>query len=121
MDTYNDFQNMVRSNNIEDVIDRYREWRGRDLRTPEQIRSHNDVKSVLDAIYASCPSSHAALIRLAEICSKLSPKQFDLLIHILRNGTLTQYALSDGVSTSAVSQRWKTVVGKCPDLSCLLA
>lgn len=116
MDYYNDFQRIVRSNDIAGVIDRYREWSGRDCRTEEQVRSHMGVKAVLDAIYASSPGSHAALIRLAEICSKLTPKQFDLLIHILRNGTLTEYACLDGVSTSAVSQRWKTVMGKCPDL-----
>lgn len=79
-----------------------------------------DVKAVLDAIYASSPGSHAALIRLASICAKLSPKQFDLLIHILRSGTLTQYANGEGVTSSAVCQRWSVVKSKCPDLADIL-
>ena len=116
MDTYNDFQRMVRSDHIEDVIDRYREWRGRDCRTPEQIRAHDDVKAVLDAIYSSCPGSHEALIRLAKVCSMLTPNEFALLIHILRGGTFSQYASNVGVTGAAVGQRWSRVVGRLPIL-----
>lgn len=117
MDWYNDFQNIVRSENIEDVIDKYGEWRGRECTTPEQKRAHDDVKAVLDAIYASSPSSHEALIRLADTCARLTAKQFRLLIHILRGGTFSEYANSEGVTGAAVGQRWKTIVGRAPMLS----
>ena len=119
MDYYNDFQRIVRSNNIESVIDQYREWRGRECLTPEQIRSRDDVKSVLDAIYSSRPCSHKALIRLAKICASLNPSQFNLLIHILRGGTLTEYANTEGVSCSAVSQRLATMFRRDPILMSL--
>lgn len=117
MDWYNDFQRMVRADNIEHVIDKYREWRGRDCTTPEQKRAREDVKAVLDAIYASSPSSHAALIRLADTCARLTTKQFALLIHILRGGTFSEYAIDEGVTGAAVGQRWKTAVKHSPVLS----
>lgn len=117
MDWYNDFQRIVRSEHIEDVIDKYREWNGRDCATPGQKRAHDDVRAVLDAIYASSPESHAALIRLADTCARLTTKQFALLIHILRDGTFSEYASSEGVTGAAVGQRWKTVVRRAPLLS----
>ena len=117
MDWYNDFQRMVRSDNLEEVIDRYREWRGRECLTQEQIAARDDVRAVLDAIYASRPASHAALIRLAKICARLTPRQFDLLIHVLRDGTFSQYATGEGVTGAAVGQRWATMLKHCPELS----
>lgn len=117
MDYYNDFQNMVRSDDIARVIDRYREWRGRECLTEEQIRSRDDVKAVLDAIYAASPASYGALIRLAGVCSELSARQFALLVHVLRGGTFTQYATDEGVTPAAVGQRWKTAVRRCQELS----
>lgn len=119
MNYYNDFQRMVRSNHLEDVISKYREWRGRECLTPEQVRAHADVADVLDSIYRSSPASHVALIRLARICSRLSKQQFGLLIHILRGGTFTEYAIGEGVTGAAIGQRWSTVVSRLPILKCI--
>ena len=119
MDYYNDFQRIVRSYDIESVIERYKEWHGRECLTPEQIRARTDVTAVLDAIYTSSPESHSALIRLAKICASLNPTQFNLLIHILRGGTLTEYAKREGVSCSAVSQRLATMFRRDPLLKSL--
>lgn len=116
-DYYNDHQNMVRSADIESVIDKFSEWRGRDCRTREQIRCHMDVAAVLDAIYAACPESYPALIRLASICASLTPRQYSLLVHVLRNGTFSEYAIGDGTTPAAVGQRWATMVRACPDLA----
>ena len=113
MDWYNDFQRMVRSDRIEDVIDRH----GIALPKHGHTKEEESVLSVLDAIYASDPSAYPALIRLATIFHAVTPDQMKLIVHVLRGGTFTQYAMTEGVTKAAVGQRWKTAVKRSPLLA----
>lgn len=116
-DYFNDFERIVRSDDIDSVIDSHRLLGGRSCLTPEQERSRADVLSVLDVLYAAPDASRPALIRLASVVSSLEPGQLGLLVHVLRGGTFTDYALCEGVTKAAVGQRWKTIVGRCPLLA----
>lgn len=116
-DYFNDFERIVRSDDIDSVIDNHRLRGGRSCLTPEQERSRADVLSVLDVLYAAPDASRPALIRLASVVSSLEPGQLGLLVHVLRGGTFTDYALCEGVTKAAVGQRWKTIVGRCPLLA----
>lgn len=112
-DWYNDFQNMVRSDDIERIIDSQR----LSCHPARHTRQENDVLGVLDAIYSSDPSSYPALIRLATLFHAVTPEQMGLLVHVLRGGTFTEYANSVGVSKAAVGQRWKTMEKHSPELT----
>lgn len=116
-DYFNDFERIVRSDDIDSVIDNHRLRDGRSCLTPEQERSRADVLSVLDVLYSAPDASRPALIRLASVVSSLEPGQLGLLVHVLRGGTFTDYALCEGVTKAAVGQRWKTIVGRCPLLA----
>lgn len=116
-DYFNDFERIVRSDDIGPVIDRHRKRPGRDCLTGEQLRSRADVLAVLDVIYDSPKASRPALIALASIVSSLDPAQLDLLVHVLRGGTFTDYAMGEGITKAAVGQRWKTIVRRCPALA----
>lgn len=116
-DYFNDFERIVRSDDIDSVIDNHRLRDGRSCLTSEQERSRADVLSVLDVLYSAPDASRPALIRLASIVSSLEPGQLGLLVHVLRGGTFTDYALCEGVTKAAVGQRWKTIVGRCPLLA----
>ena len=116
-DYFNDFERIVRSDDIDSVIDNHRIRGGRSCLTPEQERSRADILSVLDVLYSAPDASRPALIRLASIVSSLEPGQLGLLVHVLRGGTFTDYALCEGVTKAAVGQRWKTIVGRCPLLA----
>lgn len=118
-DYFNDFVNVVRSDDIGSVIDRHALRPGRDCMTAEQTRSRDDVLAVLDVIYGSPSTSRPALIALAAIVATLDVRQLDLLVHVLRGGTFTDYAMYEGggVTKAAVGQRWKTIVRRCPALA----
>ena len=116
-DYFNDFERIVRSDDIGSVVDSHRLRGGRSCLTPEQERSRADVLSVLDVLYAAPDASRPALIRLASVVSSLEPGQLGPLVHVLRGGTFTDYALCEGVTKAAVGQRWKTIVGRCPLLA----
>lgn len=116
-DYFNDFERVVRSDDIDSVIDNHRLRGGRSCLTPEQERVRADILSILDVLYSAPGSSRPALIRLASIVSSLEPDQLGLLVHVLRGGTFTEYALCEGVTKAAVGQRWKTIVGRCPLLA----
>ena len=117
MDWFNDFQNIIRSDDIERVIDKHRLRRGRDVECEEIIRKRRDILGILDALYACDPASYPAAIRLANVFHAVTPDQMRLIIHTLRNGTFTEYALSEGVTKAAVGQRWKTAVKRSPLLA----
>lgn len=116
-DYFNDFERVVRSDDIDSVIDNHHLRDGRSCLTSEQERIRADVLSVLDVLYSAPDASRPALIRLASIVSSLEPGQLGLLVHVLRGGTFTDYALCEGVTKAAVGQRWKTIVGRCPLLA----
>lgn len=116
-DYFNDFQTVVRSDDLDSVIDRHRKRPGRDCLTGEQLRCREDVLAVLDVIYDSPKASRKALIALASIVASLDAAQLDLLVHVLRGGTFTDYAIGEGVTKAAVGQRWKTIVRRCPALA----
>ena len=117
MDWYNDFQNMVRSDDIARVIDRHHLRKGRDLESAAFLRKKKDILGILDALYACDPESYPAAIRLANVFHAVTPDQMKLVIHTLRNGTFTDYAMEEGVTKAAVGQRWKTVVKRSPLLA----
>lgn len=117
MDWYNDFQRMVRSDDIEGIIDRECLRRGRDIESRGQKRKRKDILGILDALYACDPASYPAAIKLASVFHAVTPDQMKLIIHTLRNGTFTEYAKCEGVTKAAVGQRWKTVVKRSPALA----
>lgn len=117
MDWYNDFQNIVRSDDIARVIDRHRLKKGRDVDSEASLRRKRDILGILDALYACDPESYPAAIRLANVFHAVTPDQMRLIIHTLRNGTFTEYAMDEGVTKAAVGQRWKTVVKRSPLLA----
>lgn len=115
-DWFNDFQRIVRSDDIEGIIDREALRPGRDVDTPEIKRQKLDVLGVVDAIKASDSGSYPALIRLAAICASLTEEQFALFTWILGGGGLTKYAMDRGVSRAAVHRQWGRIVAKNPSL-----
>ena len=72
-DYFNDFERVVRSDDIDSVIDNHRLRDGRSCLTSEQERIRADVLSVLDVLYSAPDASRPALIRLASIVSSLEP------------------------------------------------
>lgn len=117
MDYFNDFQNVVRSDDIERVIDRFAVRRGRDVEYPDVRRDMDDVLGVIDAIKAARETSYPALIGLAGICASLTVEQFSLLAHVLCGWGLTEYARFRGVSREAVHRQWRRIVAKNPALA----
>lgn len=121
MDWYNDFQRMVRSDDISRVIDREAVRPGRDVESPAVRRDMDDVLVVVDAIKSARETSYPALINLACICSSLTVEQFALFAHVLCGWGLTEYANSRGVSREAVHRQWKRIVAKNPSLAYMTA
>lgn len=121
MDYFNDFQRVVRSDDIERVIDRFAVRRGRDVEVPELRRDMDDVLCVVDAIKAARETSYPALICLAGICASLTVEQFALFAHVLCGWGLTEYARSRGVSREAVHRQWRRIVAKNPSLAHMTA
>lgn len=117
MDYYNDFQRIVRSDDIGRVIDRFAVKRGRDVEDPSLRRDMDDVLCVVDAIKAARETSYPALINLACICASLTVEQFSLFAHVLCGWGLTEYANSRGVSREAVHRQWRRIVAKNPSLA----
>lgn len=117
MDVYNDFQRIVRSDDISGVIDREALRPGRDVEKPSLRRDMDDVLGVVDAIKAARESSYPALISLASICASLTVEQFALFAHVLCGWGLTEYANTRGVSREAVHRQWKRIVAKNPSLA----
>jgi len=115
-DWFNDFQRIVRSDDIEAIIDREAIRPGRSVDSDEVEQGKRDVLGVVDAIKSSRKSSYPALIRLAVICASLTIEQFELFAWIIGGGGLTEYAKGRGVSRAAVHRQWNRIVAKNPSL-----
>lgn len=116
MDYFNDFQRVVRSDDISAVIDRYRLKQGRDCTDTETRRAMRDVLSVIDAMKLCRRDSYPHIIKLARFCASFTPTQCALFFHVIGGGTLSEYAISEGVSEQAAHQMWCRIVRKNPEL-----
>lgn len=119
MDYYNDFQRMVRSDNIEQVIDRYRVRKGRDCTDSDTKRSLNEVRDVLDSLKACSRITYPALLKLFKYCASFTTLQLALFLHILQGLPLISFANSEGISEQAAHQMWVRMVAKNPGLATL--
>ena len=116
MDCYNDFQNMVRSDNIANVIDRFRLQFGKECVTIETKRAMRDLLSVVDVLKNCKKESYPWIIKFSKILATFSPTQCGLFLHIIGGGALIEYAIAEGVSEQAVQQMWSRIVHKNPEL-----
>ena len=117
MDYYNDFQRMVRSDNIEQVIDRYRVRKGRDCTDSDTKRSLNEVRDVLDSLKACRRITYPALIKLFKYCASFTTLQLALFLHVLQGLPLISFANSEGITEQAAHQMWVRMCAKNPDLA----
>lgn len=117
MNYYNDFQRMVRSDNIEQVIDRYHVRNGKDCTDSGTQRSFNEVRDVLDSLKACRRITYPALIKLFKYCASFTTLQLALFLHILQGLPLISFAISEGISEQAAHQMWVRMVAKNPDLA----
>lgn len=116
MNYYNDFQNVVRSDDLTELIDKYHLRAGRDCTDDETKRAMDDVRNVIDALKLCRPSAHEAVINLAKVLASCSPTQFRLFIHIIGGGALIEYAIREGISEQAAHQMWWRLVNKNPSI-----
>ena len=117
MDYYNDFQSMVRSDNLEQIIDRYHVRKGRDCTDFDTKRSMNEVKDVLDSLKACRRQTYPALIKLFKYCASFTTLQLALFLHVIQGLPLISFATSEGISEQAAHQMWVRMVAKNPDLA----
>ena len=117
MDYYNDFQRMVRSDNIEQVIDRYQVRKGKDCTDSDTKRSLNEVRDVIDSLKACRRITYPALIKLFKYCASFTTLQLALFLHILQGLPLISFATGEGISERAAHQMWVRMVAKNPDLA----
>ena len=117
MDCYNDFQCLVRSDNIEQVIDRYRVKKGRDCTDSATKRDMNEVGNVIDELKKCRRTTYPALIKLFKYCASFTTLQLALFLHIIQGLPLIKFATSEGISEQAAHQMWVRMVAKNPDLA----
>ena len=117
MDVYNDFQNMVRSDNLSEVIDRHHLRKGRECIDYDTKIAMNEVGNVLDEMKKCKRSTYPALIKLCRYCSLFTVEQMALFLHIISGRPLIEYALCEGTSEQAAQQMWERMVAKNPDLA----
>lgn len=116
MECFNDFQNIVRSDNLTEVIEKYHIRKGRECIDDETRKAMRDVLSILDSLKTCGKASIPWILKFAKIISTFSPSQFSLFIHIIGGGQLIQYAISEGISEQAAHQMWWRLVRKNPEL-----
>ena len=117
MDYYNDFQNMVRSNNIERVIDNHRIRKGRDCISADTRQSMCEVMDVIDEMKKCRRKTYPALIKLCKICASFTIVQMSLFLHVIQGLPLISFAISEGISEQAAQQMWVRMCAKNPDLT----
>lgn len=116
MDVYNDFQNIVRSENVSEVIDKYHLRKGRECLDFPTKKAMDDFLSVLDVLKLCRRESYQWIVKFAKILSSLSVAQCALFIHVIGGGALIEYAISEGISEQAAQQMWCRIVRKNPEL-----
>ena len=117
MDYYNDFQRMVRSDDITKVIDRHHVRNGIDCADNKHNQSISELADVLSAMRAVGRKAYPALSRLCKICTSLTVQQLALFLHVIAGGPLISYAMAEGITEQAAHQMWCRIVRKNPDLA----
>ena len=117
MDVYNDFQRMVRSDKIADVIDRQHIRIGRDCTDNDTKQSLNEMRDVLDAMKSCRRKTYPALIKLCKYCASFTVVQLSLFLHIISGNPLISFANGEGITEQAAQQMWERMVAKNPDLA----
>ncbi len=117
MDVYNDFQRMVRSDDIEKVIGCHRIRIGKDCADNKHNQSISELADVLAAMRAVGRKAYPALSRLCKICASLTVHQLALFLHITAGGPLISFAMAEGITEQAAHQMWMRMVARNPDLA----
>lgn len=117
MDVYNDFQRIVRADNIADVIDRQHIRIGRDCTDSDTKQSLNEMRDVLDAMKKCRRKTYPALIKLCKYCASFTTVQLSLFLHIISGNPLISFANGEGITEQAAQQMWERIVAKNPDLA----
>jgi hypothetical protein len=117
MDVYNDFQCMVRSDNLEQVIDKYHIRKGRDCTDNDTKQSLNEVRDVLDAMKNCRRKTYPQLIKLCKYCASFTVVQLALFLHIIAGNPLISFANGEGITEQAAHQMWCRMVARNPDLA----
>ena len=117
MDYYNDFQRIVRSDDISKVIERHRVRNGKDCADNRHNQSISELAGVLSAMRAVGRKAYPALSRLCKICATLTVHQLALFLHITAGGPLISFAMAEGITEQAAHQMWCRIVRKNPDLA----
>jgi hypothetical protein len=117
VDYYNDFQKMVRSDDISKVIDRYRVRNGKDCADNKHNQSISELADVLSAMRAVGRKAYPALSTLCKICASLTVHQLALFLHITAGGPLISFAMAEGITEQAAHQMWMRIVRKNPSLA----
>lgn len=117
MDYYNDFQKMVRSDDISKVIDRYRVRNGKDCADNKHNQSISELAGVLSAMRAVGRKAYPALSRMCKICASLTVHQLALFLHVTAGGPLISFAMAEGITEQAAHQMWARMCVKNPDLA----
>lgn len=117
MDVYNDFQRIVRSDNIADVIDRQHIRIGRDCTDNDTKQSLDEMRDVLDAMKKCRRKTYPALIKLSKYCASFTVVQLSLFLHIISGNPLISFANGEGITEQAAQQMWERIVAKNPDLA----
>jgi hypothetical protein len=114
---YNDFQRIVRSDDITKVIDRHRVRNGKDCADMKHNQSISELAGVLSAMRAVGRKAYPALSRMCKICASLTVHQLALFLHITAGGPLISFAMAEGITEQAAHQMWCRIVRKNPDLA----
>lgn len=117
MDYYNDFQRMVRSDDIAKVIDRHRVRIGKDCADMRHNQSISELAEVLSAMRAVGRKAYPALSKLCKLCASLTVHQLSLFLHVTAGGPLISFAMAEGITEQAAHQMWCRIVRKNPDLA----
>lgn len=117
MDVYNDFQRIVRSDDLEQVIDRYHIRKGRDCTDNNTKRSITEVQDVLDSLKACRRETYPALIKLFKYCATFTTMQLALFLHVIQGLPLISFANGEGITEQAAHQMWARMCVKNPDLA----
>lgn len=117
MDVYNDFQRIVRSDNLVYVIDRFHLRKGRDCTDFDTKCAMNEVGNVLDEMKKCKRSTYPALIKLCKYCASFTVVQLSLFLHIISGNPLISFAKGEGITEQAAQQMWERIVAKNPDLA----
>lgn len=104
MNYYNDFQRMVRSDDIEKVIANHRVRNGKDCADNKHNQSISELADVLAAMRAVGRKAYPALSRLCKICASLTVHQLALFLHITAGGPLISSAMAEGITEQAENQ-----------------